>query len=606
MRRREFLLTKSALIISLAMTLGISSCSKNDLYNPDYAEEQQENQYNQNFNTLIGGTVSPNQNWNMSTTRTLAINVGGNTSANYTLKLYTANPYDASADARLLATSDVKGGTVAKLSVQVPSELETLYIGRSDSYGYTTIKAANLNDNVSTDFSSRAIATRADAFTKGDDGFAFIQNAVVKDAISQGKLQETVNAGKLTNDYDLKAKTGTDVILYPIYSQTGGNDTAGYIIYSDGNMPTKATINNYKKVKMIEGKDDLRNYLQPYWKNVDYRWTEFNPSPLNPFYFESNFNYWFTTTNGSINVIGGADVYSKPFTIKLATDEHLILYITQNKTTYYSLKSLNSDNNIHSAIVNTDNGYSFAGLEDYGGSGSDYDCNDIIFVVQNAEAYTKTKDVDIINTVAFEDLGSTDDFDFNDVVLKVAKHDKITESYDPSGNITGTTTETIISGIWLAAAGGTLPTHVYYKPTENDVAIDLFGEIHNAFGVDTKVMVNTGSGSSKDVIKTTAIKTWPTYCQVSQSDPTPGFYITVEVTNDNGTTTTREIKLPSLTGGSIPQGFYIPYNWSWPTERTKITDAYTNFATWATSGVDNKWYETPVDGKVINKTFTIE
>lgn len=96
MKTQQFL-SKSAWTICLAMALCATGCTNHDLYDPNQVEEQQENQYNENFNTLIGGTVSPNQTWNMSTYRTLDVNVGGFESASYTLKLYTSNPNYAGA-----------------------------------------------------------------------------------------------------------------------------------------------------------------------------------------------------------------------------------------------------------------------------------------------------------------------------------------------------------------------------------------------------------------------------------------------------------------------------------------------------------------------------
>lgn len=619
-----YLFKKASVALGVILALGLAGCSKTDLYDPNYAEEHQTDQYNNNFNTLIGGTINPNQDWNMSVKRTIAVNVGGSSSTTYTLKLYTNDPRIESNYAKLIATTSAQGGSNVKFEANIPSSVSNLYVGRGDANGGIVLRESTLNANAySADFASSA-STRTlptETLTKNGD-YYFFPNSVIQAAIGSDGLQEGVDAKNKPHDYDIVPQNNEnkEIVLYPIYSQTSGiNNEVGYILYNSGDNVKNIIANANNRHVIYKGLAGLQNILQPAWNinngdQTDFRWTKFHPNPFltgakakstaepwkntNGFYFNTNFS---GETTGGIKITNqGASVWSKPTKITLNEGQHLIMYVNNGQTTYYSLQSYNGDKSYHSAIVNykgTDAklvGFSFSGLED----GTDKDCNDIIFAVYNADVYSKVTDEDAIHTVAFEDLGSTDDYDFNDVVLKVAGHDETTTTY-VNGVATTTSTKRVFSGIWLVAAGGTLPTHVWYKPSSTESAIDLFGgEIHEKFGVSTTTMVNTGKGSDLTPIKASGITTWPAYAQISESNPTPGFYITVEVTNTNGASTTRTIVLPNATG-VVPQGFYIPYDWSWPTERTNITSAYAGFAAWATTRVNNDWYKTPAGNVMI-------
>ena len=57
------------------------------------------------------------------------------------------------------------------------------------------------------------------------------------------------------------------------------------------------------------------------------------------------------------------------------------------------------------------------------------------------------------------------------------------------------------------------------------------------------------------------------------------------------------IKAPSA--GAAPQMFCVPSTWAWPTERTKIQDAYPNFANWSADSNNIEWYNNATAGKVI-------
>ena len=80
-----------------------------------------------------------------------------------------------------------------------------------------------------------------------------------------------------------------------------------------------------------------------------------------------------------------------------------------------------------------------------------------------------------------EDLGDTDDFDFNDVVFDV----KFVYRWENNVNDN-------VAEITLIAAGGTLPLSICYGDQEV--------EVHEMFGVNSNVMVNTGAGASANKV----------------------------------------------------------------------------------------------------------
>lgn len=155
-------------------------------------------------------------------------------------------------------------------------------------------------------------------------------------------------------------------------------------------------------------------------------------------------------------------------------------------------------------------------------------------------------------SIAFEDLGSTDDFDFNDIVLYVGYND-----------------ETKKATVACVAEGGVLEVDVKYDGTT------LFSH------TDGQMHTNKGSYGT---------------AEVDMTDPATDcrkFSITVKDGESSAIVSSATVT------GQAPQALIIPGQWAWPTERTSITDAYTRFATWAGEMTEDAWYTDPAEGKVI-------
>ena len=174
---------------------------------------------------------------------------------------------------------------------------------------------------------------------------------------------------------------------------------------------------------------------------------------------------------------------------------------------------------------------------------------------------------------AFEDLGTTDDFDFNDVVIRVSTPDA-----------QGT------SSVELMAAGGTLPTYVTYGT--GDSPNTLGGEVHQEFGVETGVMVNTGKGETKPIQILGIIQ------GLSADTDMSNLPLGIKVNGYNGQVT-RVVRSAANTGNAplviVVNGYTSGDNvgkWFWPLERTNISSAYGQFGEWGADVSKNQdWYK---------------
>ena len=174
-------------------------------------------------------------------------------------------------------------------------------------------------------------------------------------------------------------------------------------------------------------------------------------------------------------------------------------------------------------------------------------------------------------TIAFEDLGSTDDFDFNDAVVKVEY-----------------ATGTGKANVTLMAVGAVLPLKLYYVGGRQ--ALPLFGgqELHAAMGYDQDMMINTNrkAQGKNDGVDNVAFVT----CEIDVPDDftigEDGAPFLLEV---DGVQEQRQITA-STEYGAIPQvlvtGKYYDeqtrtsYLWRWPKERVRLNLAFPTVSDW--------------------------
>ena len=190
-----------------------------------------------------------------------------------------------------------------------------------------------------------------------------------------------------------------------------------------------------------------------------------------------------------------------------------------------------------------------------------------------------------IYSFAFEDSNLKSDYDMNDVVIKA----QLSED--------GSTLK-----LWLVAAGCEYDNTVYmwYNGQYNAITWDNGEtEVHKALRVGQGKVTNTGRGSQ--VAFATATIATPGGYQHSTAK--------FAIMPSGGDMKDKYIEIASE-GGQNPCGIRIPWDWSWPTERTNIVNAYPRFATWGgEANIDTRrtyadWYKSPSNGLVMKYNIT--
>lgn len=186
--------------------------------------------------------------------------------------------------------------------------------------------------------------------------------------------------------------------------------------------------------------------------------------------------------------------------------------------------------------------------------------------------------LNISNIYAFEDMSKDGgDYDMNDVVIECTRLENNQIS------------------IKLLAAGGTKKVYAFFRDTRSNAEpINLFGELHEAFGEDSGLIINTGAHvNGKAPILHDPITVDPGFLFSEHGD----IYI-VDYQH-------REAHLPQFTNdfqpGDAPYGILVPANWKYPKEWINIATAYPEFAAWV-RGDDTAsgWYTHPSSSNVYN------
>lgn len=612
-------LFKTVLCAGVVGTL-LGSCTNDDLYDPSATVKKYENAWEKQF-----GKVDPNQTWNTATRVTANVDLGSVT-GDYTLKIYTANPINA--DAYLLAKTPINDK--ASIAFDVPI---------STNYAYATVEGDEglimngyylISDGVMKVSQSNA-TTRAEVCntTVGkevklgavrhpeggqygwgdrDCGSIFYLNNVKKNVTAAWKFEDfkpivgpgAVFAEGINNREKWKEQLGTKVeytmlsegpVSFSLmYGGTQYYDQFGYFYYMEDDL--KSQLNAKRYVLM----DDARPYTNilcekeaphgmdlPTWINSDnHNEHMVTGTEYHLVYFDEN-------GNASYNFPKG--IHIAFFIIKAADSEnnnesdveenqannfnYRVSYSLPEINAYYA-KYYNSDTKEGDIVAVT---YNYGkttciGFEDntYG----DKDMNDILFFATGN--FEKPEDIapdptpePVANPwiLACEDLGSTDDFDFNDIVFSVS-------------HVSGETTATVTP----LAAGGTLPAYICFNDKE-------LGEIHQLLGgSSTSEFINT-NGSKGTAGNPITINVDKNFSMASNN--MGGFSVKV-IAKDN-TEATVNITAPGQ--GAAPQMICVPGEWTWPTERTNISDAYPAFGEWGANYATNKdWYKNPNGGVV--------
>ena len=193
-------------------------------------------------------------------------------------------------------------------------------------------------------------------------------------------------------------------------------------------------------------------------------------------------------------------------------------------------------------------------------------------------------------TYAFEDNKTRCDFDMNDVVIQVRENEE-------------NENELIVT---LVAAGCEYDNYIWLG--NNIINWPNGKEVHDAFGINHGVMVNTGNGKGVDLDPVSI--TIPKPANFDFQNPgfkIRAFKINSDPTNeDNARSSFVEIVQEGNPSGlpQAPVGIAIPDKWKWPKERVNITNAYEGFIAWgsqdnlALRAEDGGWYKEPAANSV--------
>lgn len=195
--------------------------------------------------------------------------------------------------------------------------------------------------------------------------------------------------------------------------------------------------------------------------------------------------------------------------------------------------------------------------------------------------YTRLYSTDMQYIIAFEDLGVAIDMDYNDFVLGVTR-------------VMGT--ELLKVRIW--AVGSTVCGWAYYDKQM------LFEqrELHDRVGISTSTTMNTfASGNLFTVANRKASKyQLDVYPELQQTvkvdadfsviDNLGAFKIMTAATTSTPVDEQKTSQVPTKLG-QCPFAIMIadPY-WEWPTEKTEIGKAYSDFASYVANPALYKWY----------------
>jgi hypothetical protein len=197
-----------------------------------------------------------------------------------------------------------------------------------------------------------------------------------------------------------------------------------------------------------------------------------------------------------------------------------------------------------------------------------------------------------VYSYAFEDQKFNGDYDMNDVVLKVT----FPSTKNSKGEVIAIDSTKL--QITMVAAGATFNIKAFVGDTP------LFDgqEIHDAFGVNRGVMVNTGNGKAQTATPVVDVIDIP--AGIIDSEGNADFtlldvWIHVNDNVEEGANSSNQIiKYLEDKLKPAPYAIMVPQDWRWPLERICVTEAYPGAPT-ATEGVYNtdysfaKWAETP-------------
>jgi hypothetical protein len=299
-------------------------------------------------------------------------------------------------------------------------------------------------------------------------------------------------AKAISTGYTITTKGGP-VTLTPIYHNSSSGDLISYYYYPANTTPTVAEIKAMKKYtigNMADPNECQSNHYAFHHQTFSLVFEDANGNVSYNFPEGYVINFMIANTDNGNGTLSLFDSVNNGQTQTKTIAKHPEYYgdgrlnteihATQADNSPLRMYSLPNAVGLASGITNVETPHvavfkigdkNFVGFEDW----TDFDYNDVIFEVtgtDGGEELPDDDDYEEIRVIA-EDLtvGQSTDFDFNDVVFDVRRYLVNTKAKHQKNDVE----------IILRAAGGTLPLYVDGH------------EVHNAFGVSVKTMVNTNA-----------------------------------------------------------------------------------------------------------------
>lgn len=594
---------KKGLFYALALTgVFASSCSDHDnVYDPDYSKKQ----YEENWKDKMGD-IDPNQTWSMAA----AIKADVKLSEDAAVSFY----YFQGAQLYNLGSYSLKSGS-STISLDIPQGVDKVYVMKDTEGSHQEVVASVSNSAIAADFTtmtsraSKGIWIHEEAKPATVAGVDAYVKAGFSNSYFATKEWTITNSGKIATVPCIEDEGNYDVIDNVIAELkiAEGNKTLEYL----AKTPFSAVMQEDGPVSLVyvDG-HTAANSAIGYFVTDNATETEMKAAPkyiLIPSVTKLARSNEFVLTYYDEN---GKAVVDSEGRSNFPLNKHLHFFLLRGKEglnlsspykingkyQFYGDAALNKtvvqvgkednlafiDNVLADFSTSTyatgfsigKNGTNVLSFEDWPTQNS-LDWNDFAFILKGEIEDLPSIDVKSTWTVAYEDLGNTDDFDFNDVVLRI---DHIVSGQeDPeTGDIVGINKS--IANIYLCAAGGILETYVYYDDKQ------IGKEVHEAFGVSTTTMVNT-------------------YTSATQEDY-PKFLGPIDLTGENIKINdivkklkikvrgkgSEEYKIEFPEVGDVPQAICVHTPWAWPVERTAINVAYEGFNGYGTM---DTWWKSP-------------
>ena len=630
----------SSMVAMAASAIFMCSCSKN--FDFSLQQETVADEYAKGWENAFG-EIDSNQDWNLATQRTVTVTVGETSEVNiYTkgldksyllAKSTVSGTTDISFDARKdlaevyvvaiagdkrdVRTVNVTGETAAANftssatraamragEASLPNRELVYALGYNFKRGMFT---NHFNDDFATKINVGSYDENYNYLNWGSQMYATVHwNRTLQETGTDCNMETLADVQEgcrnlytatddditklypFTQNYKMVTAKAQEITLTGIFRNTAGS-TALIYYYTAPNATTEQlkaadkyvlipnTANIVGKEYKLVYYDPENNYAPSYTfpANVEIHFA----LAINPSCYSAGVDWTYETGDIDVNAMLGALISF--------SDEALNTEMFQNANAAYKSGAWTS---MASSAVYKYNGVNIISFEDWGGqftvnngvpsasSGNSIDWNDIAFAI-NADFQTPPPPVEEEQEegeswiIACEDLGDTDDYDFNDVVFKVT-------------HVSGQTTATVTP----LAAGGTLETFIIH----NDKYI---GETHQLLGASASTSGNYPMINTSKITASATPKTVTVDADFSIAESMGGFGILVKGKNDSNSTEATVITAP--TSGKAPQMICVPATWAWPTERTKIQDAYPDFANWSANSNNIEWYNNAVSGKVI-------